>query len=401
MKASLSRVATDLLSAERSALSAPSAADDARAILAIEAAIHGAARRRRTRRRAFTGALALAATFAVLAGGRLVLSGSSVRAPRVATPAAAASPSARGTALAAGAVVVRGGRESALSDDVALEARDRIVTAHAGRASITLSTGTRLVVDPSSDVTLAEQGPTTSFAIAAGSVHADVAKLHPGERFIIRAPDGEVEVWGTSFDVSVVTPSPGCGGGTSMRVVVSEGVVVVRSAGAVEDRVTKGQSWPRACAPVEASATPSANVLPTVVAPSTPTSHGRGVQSAATPTATADAPAAVLVRPLPPPPLAAPAAPEPASELAAQNALFAEAAAARRRGDSASAVAAYDRLAVRYPSSPLTENAYVERMRVIAASDARRGADAARAYLARYPRGFARTEASDLVASQR
>lgn len=400
MKPSLSRLATDLLSAERSALSAPSAADDARAILAIEAAIHGAARRRRTRRRAVTGALALAATFAVLAGGRLVLSGSSVRGPRVATPAPAASPSARGTALAAGAVFVRGGHESALSDDVGLEARDRIVTAHAGRASITLSTGTRLVVEPSSEVTLAEQGPTTSFALAAGSVHADVAKLHPGERFIIRAPDGEVEVWGTSFDVSVVTPSPGCGGGTSMRVVVSEGVVVVRSAGAVEDRVTKGQSWPRACAPVDASAASSANVLPTA-ASSAPVPHGRGVQSAATLTATADAPAATLVRPLPPPPLAAPAAPEPASELAAQNALFAEAAAARRRGDSASAVAAYDRLAARYPSSPLTENAWVERMRVIAASDARRGADAARAYLARYPRGFARTEASDLVAGQR
>ena len=399
MKTSLSRVATDLLSAERPEPSLPSAADDTRAILAIEAAIHGAARRRRSRRRAITGALALAAACAALAGGRRVLSGSSVHASReIAAPAAAASLSARVNALAAGAVVVRSGRESALSEDVALEARDRIVTVQAGRASITLPTGTHLIVDPSSDVTLAEQGPTTAFALAAGGVHADVAKLRAGERFIIRAPDGEVEVWGTSFDVRVVTPTPDCGGGTSMRVVVSEGVVVVRSAAAGEERVTKGQSWPRACAPVEAPATPSASILP--VAPVALVPHGRGVPSAASPAATVEAPAAVLVRPSPSL-LPAPAAPEPASDLATQNALFAEAAAARRRGDATSAVAAYDRLAARYPSSPLTENAYVERMRVLAASDARRGADAARVYLARYPRGFARTEASDLVASQR
>ena len=58
-------------------------------------------------------------------------------------------------------------------------------------------------------------------------------------------------------------------------------------------------------------------------------------------------------------------------------------------------------LASRYPSSPLAENAHIERMRLLGASDGRRGAEAARAYLARYPHGFARAEANDLLANQR
>ena len=386
----LSRLATEVLTEEQPVLPQPSLDADARAILALEVAIQGVGRRRRFERRALAGALAVAATIALVVGWRVVGASPHGEAARaLPSPASTTLAPARASSLTDGAVVVRGGRESALSDSVGLEPRDRIVTAQAGRAAITLASGTHLVVAASSDFTVAEQGATTAFALTAGSVHADVAKLRAGERFVVRTLDGEVEVRGTSFDVTVVAPSPSCGGGTTTRVAVSEGVVVVRSAG-VEDRVGRGESWPRGCATAVAAAE-----SPATRAASTSAPHATNV---------APSPALLPVA-LPAPPIAAApleAAPlEASSDLAAQNALFADASAARRRGDGASALAAYDRLASRYPSSPLAENAYVERMRLLAATDPRRGAEAARLYLSRYPHGFARSEADDLVAKQR
>ena len=396
----LSRLATDVLAEEALVVPPPSREDDARAVLALELAIHGVARRRRLQRRALAGALAVAATIALVVGWRAVGASAHPEAARaLPIPAPTTLAPARASSLSDGAILVRGGRESALSDSVGLELRDRIVTADAGRVSITLASGTHLVVAASSDFTVAEQGATTAFALTAGSVHADVAKLRAGERFVVRTPDGEVEVRGTSFDVAVVAPSPSCGGGTTTRLMVSEGVVVVRSAGA-EDRVGRGESWPRGCATALAAPPAATAESPAASAVASAAFAGRMPPSVAP----SPAPPAVAP-PLPAPPVVAPpAAVAPvaaSSDLAAQNALFAEASAARRRGDTAAALVAYDRLAARYPLSPLAENAYVERMRLLATTDARRGAEAAGVYLARYPRGFARTEAQDLVAKQR
>jgi hypothetical protein len=52
----------------------------------------------------------------------------------------------------------------------------------------------------------------------------------------------------------------------------------------------------------------------------------------------------------------------------------------------------------RYPASPLAESAAVQRMNLLAASDPARVKVAARQYLARYPQGYARTEAEGLLA---
>ena len=401
----LSRLATEVLAEEQPSVPQPSSDADVRAIHALEVAIHGVGRRRRLVHRALAGALAAAATIALVVGWRVVGARSPHAEAARALPSAASTTlaPARASSLTDGAIIVRGGRESALSDSVGLEPRDRIVTAQAGRAAITLASGTHMVVTASSDLTVAEQGATTAFALTAGSVHADVAKLRAGERFVVRTPDGEVEVRGTSFDVAVVAPSPSCGGGTTTRVAVSEGVVVVRSAGG-EDRVARGESWPRGCATAVAAAAPHAvrAESPAPFAPAPSAAHATNVAPSPAPLAVAP-PAPLPAPPIAAAPAIAPIAAAPvaaSSDLAAQNALFAEASAARRRGDAASALAAYDRLAARYPSSPLAESAYVERMRMVAATDPRRGAEAARLYLARYPHGFARSEADDFLAKQ-
>ena len=85
------------------------------------------------------------------------------------------------------------------------------------------------------------------------------------------------------------------------------------------------------------------------------------------------------------------------SGLARQNDSFAQAVALRRRGDTAGALRAYQELIARFPSSPLAENAMVERMRLLAAAPGGRARDEARRYLSRYPGGFAVEEARRLV----
>ena len=57
----------------------------------------------------------------------------------------------------------------------------------------------------------------------------------------------------------------------------------------------------------------------------------------------------------------------------------------------------FDRLLSRYPSGPLAESASVERMRLLKTVAPERATASAREYLARYPTGFARTEAESLV----
>ena len=64
--------------------------------------------------------------------------------------------------------------------------------------------------------------------------------------------------------------------------------------------------------------------------------------------------------------------------------------------DDAQAYLATD-LARTYGFTHSAEAAAVERMRLLARGDAVRARDAARAYLARYPKGFARAEAERLT----
>jgi outer membrane protein assembly factor BamD (BamD/ComL family) len=88
------------------------------------------------------------------------------------------------------------------------------------------------------------------------------------------------------------------------------------------------------------------------------------------------------------------------SQLAEQNDLYASAIAARERGDSAAAIALFERLVLKYPAAPLAESAWAERMKIFATTDPRRAIDAAREYLARYPVGFARADAETILSRE-
>jgi outer membrane protein assembly factor BamD (BamD/ComL family) len=89
------------------------------------------------------------------------------------------------------------------------------------------------------------------------------------------------------------------------------------------------------------------------------------------------------------------------SQLAEQNDLYARAVTSREAGDTAGALALFERLVARYPSSPLAENASAERMKLFASTHRPEASQAASDYLARYPAGFARRDAEEIVARER
>src|SRR4029079_10605942 len=128
-------------------------------------------------------------------------------------------------------------------------------TAGASEAHLDFDSGTRVTLGSAGRVRLVEQSQSKRFALEAGSFFAKVARLAVDERFVVATPDAEVEVRGTAFRVTIVPGNAACAGGTPTRLDCSEGVVVVRHAGA-EVRVGAGERWP-ACDPASAQASSS------------------------------------------------------------------------------------------------------------------------------------------------
>jgi ferric-dicitrate binding protein FerR (iron transport regulator) len=340
---------------------------------AAEAAIAEIAREleaaRARRRRWAAGLVALAVAAAVSVASTALLRGGA--------PAADAATAAAGF-VSGGVMLVRGDQGATLATGAGIRKGDRIVASAGGAATLRLRKATELRATRGADVLVAEQGAVQIYDLRAGTVDMRVTKLEPGERFVVRTSDAEVEVRGTEFRVDV---GEVCAG-TTTRVTVREGTVVVRH-GDRESRVTANEHWPAGCGE-RTSALSTSSVMPPP-SPATPS-----------PALTSPPPSPVpssAAAPPPEPPRAAP------SDLSEQNRLFAEAMAAKRRGDAPGALSALDRLVTGYPRGPLAESAYVERMRVLASADRRRAAEAARTYLSRYPKGYARDEARALSSS--
>ena len=336
----------------------PSREVRASAVAAMEAALRAKGNRRKLMARASRFAVAAAIVVGLVGGQRLY---STLRAHPV-------SAQTQTEVVATGRILT--GAASAWHNGlpVPFEGRlstgDRVTTAPDAHAEIALSTGTTVMLGPSADTTFTGANKLQSFSLAAGAVTAHVAKLHEGDRFLVRTADTEVEVRGTVFQVSLVDADPTCGGGTHTRVQVIEGVVVVRNQG-VETRVPAGSVWPAGC--VAKVAVPA----PTAVAP---------VESAA-PHPVASAPSI---------------APD---GLVAKNDLFASALAAKRRGELQVALAGFETYLSKYPKGELVESASAQRMSILAKIDPARAAVAAKQYLATWPNGFAREEAEGLVSN--
>lgn len=366
MTSPLAKLALRRLADARPDVEPPTPSEAEGAIAAIARELEATRARRRKR----IGALAI---LSLAAAALLAIGASGLR-----SPAGAVAEDISGSVL-----VVRGDRGTTLARGGTIGKGDRVVASARGSASLRLAKGTELRALDGADVLVAENGKDEVFELRAGSIELHVAKLGTGERFIVRTADSEVEVRGTRFRVDVGEPCAG----TTTRVGVTEGVVVVRHGGA-EARVTANESWPPGCA----TSTKLASPLPTV-APTAPTAPMAVVEPASPPVVSpmrsVATPSKPAVAPAPPP--------MSSSDLAEQNRLYAEAMAAKRRGDTPSAVRALDRLSAAYPHGPLAESASVERMRLLASSDPSRAADAARAYLARHPKGYAREEARRLA----
>jgi hypothetical protein len=301
-------------------------------VAALEHTIRARSRQRARRRIAVV--VTLTTTFSA-AAALLLAVGMGPHAP--ATTAARHVPASltatAGPVAGGDAVLQRAGATVALVAPASVRAGDRV---RAGRTAVavSLSTGTQLRLPAASALELVELGEIQRFVLRDGSVRADVAKLSPGQRFIVGTPDAEVEVRGTSFQVSVV-PQPACPGGEATRVRVFEGVVSVRSAGA-QVPVPAGTNWQPAC---DVEVPPP----PPLAEPTLTPAHARRRLAPAAPVPPSEQPA-----------------PAP-STLAEQNRLFAAALLARRGGDSAEARRRLDELLTRFPTGPLAESARAER----------------------------------------
>lgn len=225
---------------------------------------------------------------------------------------------------------------------------------------LSYETGTTVHLEPKTQLMVLSQGKNSHFSLAQGTLTAQVTKLKVGERFVVQTPDSNVEVRGTKFTVRIVNPEPRCGDAVT-RVDVTEGVVRVERHGVRTD-VHAGESWP-VCAPT-----------PTVIASAERSTEPSAAKPVAMPPPRHEAIDAI-----------------PRSTLALQNDLFADALLRKRSGDTSGALQALDTLTREYPRGPLTESAYAEKFRISGK------AEAARTYLKRYPRGFAKSEAEALL----
>jgi hypothetical protein len=292
---------------------------------------------------------------------------------------------ANASPLGRGATVRDRAGERPLDTGAELRPDQAIETADGGGASLRLSTGTRVELAGRTSLHVESRGKAERFALARGELSAQVAKLAPGERFVVETPDAEIEVRGTMFRLAVLSAGAACGAGSRTRLDVSEGVVEVRSAGRFA-RVAGGEHWPPDCP----SRAPAAAPDPQPEKPETQQHAGAAPGIRTAEGATGIAPHATL------PGSAAPSARADAA-LKRQNDRFGEAIALAQRGDTAGALRAHEELRRSFPGSPLAENALVERMRLLLPAAPERAREEARRYLLQYPHGFAVEEAKRVL----
>jgi ferric-dicitrate binding protein FerR (iron transport regulator) len=359
--------------AEDAAVEGPSEASRAQAIEAIARALEG--------RRAAMRAARLRRTIGMAAAAAVLLVGAGFAAKRGLHPVAVAAGTENQVSLqeqgAGGESQRADGSKGAFGSDVSLGQGSRVLASAGGTVHLAFATGTELDLSEKGTLEVAETGSTQAFKLERGSVSAHVAKLPQGKRFLVRTSDAEVEVRGTRFSVTVAQPAS-CENGTSTRVAVQEGVVVVRGTSG-EVTLRAGDSWPR-CETTDATK------------PKEGPSHVEGKASELP-----AKPSAFVANAGPTLPTAQPASPT--SSLAEQNALFKSALADKAAGNDGAAVATFDKLLQRYPQSPLAESASTERLRLLAKQGSPRAKSAAREYLVHYPNGFAKGLAESLSTS--
>jgi hypothetical protein len=141
---------------------------------------------------------------------------------------------------------------------------------------IMASFGATIDASPGARYITSHEGDTELVVLDEGALTLTVRHRVAGERFLVRVPDGELEVRGTRFEVVV-------GAGALSSVKVFEGQVALRRGGAPEQLLVAGETW--------APSHPADSPLPPLVRAHVALPAQRDVV-ATTPTRGADRPAA-------------------------------------------------------------------------------------------------------------
>ncbi len=205
--------------------------------------------------------------------------------------------------------------------------------------------------------TQTREGGTEHVALEAGTLRVHVRAQGPGERFVVRLPDGELEVRGTTFEVTVLD------GGTR-HVGVDDGTVVLRLRGEPDRSLGPGASWgaPQSslASPHEAPAVSAASA-PAAAPPRRSSAEGQDVKD------------------------------EAPTYVAAMRSF--------REGRYDSAAVAFHAYALARPRASEAEDAsFLEALSLARAGRAEAAGLAAERHLESFPRSFRREEASILVA---
>jgi ferric-dicitrate binding protein FerR (iron transport regulator) len=261
------------------------------------------------------------------------------------------------------------------------------VRTNEGTATLGFPSGAQATVAHESSLKITAARVNEALFLASGGVEVEVPKLDPKRGFSVETPDARVTVHGTHFTVKVESTTSG----PRTHVDVAHGIVSVQHDGH-EVFLTAGQSWPKAVAaePPELAA-PLAGAPE--ASPAGESAPDAGGEEEAAPSAPADgsqgkhgANGHPSRRKLD------------SRELADLNERFARAMTLKKNGEPQKALRVLDKLARRYPGSPLAQELRVERLRLLRAVGRSRAAsiEAAR-YLREYPNGYAAAEARELV----
>ncbi len=291
----------------------------------------------------------------------------------LAEPERAESPAGEGMQLLTGHASVRdangNGPLDALDPGQLQLASDAVlVTPSDDGAELRLWSNAALSVAPATQIGIVRRRPQLDtfeerVRLKSGSVALRVPKLGTRGKVSVQTSDALVEVHGTQFSVRVVERPPL---EAFTEVDVREGRVLVRS-GAQSRFLGAGDHWSSAELPAATPASQSSN-------PPRARRHRRHLPASSERVS--------------------------ASDLAAQNQLVEDADHARLNGAPQLAVQHLETLIARYPEAELAHNARVQRFRLL--GQMHRDADAVAAaddYLRRYPRGFARDEARQLIST--
>lgn len=211
---------------------------------------------------------------------------------------------------------------------------------------------------------LESPAPSAVIALDEGEAAFHVTKLHEGERFRVRLPDGEIEVRGTRFVVAVR-------GHKTQHVSVSEGVVALHIVGTSEHVLLAGESWE---VPREIASVPSTTFVPAAGAMTAFPPHASTTHT--------------------------PAVPSSANHESGAGPKFGAAMNEFSASRYADAELLFTRFCKEFPADARCEDAsFLRAVCRQKLGDAKGAAQLARAYLDRWPSGLRRTEAERLAKS--